>query len=74
MIEILERDGNKKYYQHFGLPQPKDGMDYLLAVRKKFGFYNYDAAFDHILDNLRIGKFGNLTLDKPEDVDDVIPA
>lgn len=65
MIELLERDNNKKYYETLGVPKPINAMDYLLSARKKFGFYNYDAAYDHILECLRVGKFGNLTLDRP---------
>lgn len=68
MITLLEDQNNDKYYSVHGMQKPKDGLDYLLKVRRRFGFYNYEAAWDHILDCLRTGKFGNITLDSPEEV------
>lgn len=40
-------------------------MDYLLKVRIRYGLHNYDAAWDHILETLRNGEMGQITLDVP---------
>jgi ribosome biogenesis GTPase A len=67
MIELFNSQNNDRYFTSFKLTKPNDAMDYLLKVRKKFGFHNYEAAWDHILDALREGGFGPITFDKPEE-------
>jgi len=67
MIELFNSQQNDKYYTRFKLSKPTDTLDYLLKVRKKFGFHNYEGAWNHILDALRDGSFGPITFDNPEE-------
>lgn len=66
LIELFNSQNNDRYYTSFKLSKPSDTLDYLLKVRKKFGFHNYEGAWDHILETLREGGFGPVTLDIPE--------
>lgn len=63
MIELFESQKNDRYYTSFKIPKPESPLDYLLKIRKRFGFHNYESAWDHILGALRDGDFGPVTFD-----------
>lgn len=69
MIELFNSQNNDRYYTTFKIGKPTDTLDYLLKVRRKFGFHNYEGAWNHILDAVRDGSFGPITFDIPEEAE-----
>lgn len=65
IIEQCEADQNDKYWKNLRIERPLNATEFLDSIRSKHKLYDYDAAYDRIINNFREGKLGNITLDDP---------